>query len=75
MRDWVKSKNPDAPAVKREAEEDWAKEEVALTPRAVCNSARQLARVIEERPYAKRTPARACGRTSGVSGTLIVSMV
>ena len=24
-RDWVKSKNPNAPAVKREAEEDWAK--------------------------------------------------
>jgi phage/plasmid-associated DNA primase len=22
--DWIKSKNPDAPAVKREAEEDWA---------------------------------------------------
>jgi len=21
--DWIKSKNPDAPAVKREAEEDW----------------------------------------------------
>jgi ATP-dependent DNA ligase len=21
---WIKSKNPDAPAVKREAEEDWA---------------------------------------------------
>ena len=25
-RDWVKSKNPAAPAVKREAEEDWGKE-------------------------------------------------
>jgi ATP-dependent DNA ligase len=24
-RDWVKSKNPAAPAVKREAEEDWDK--------------------------------------------------
>jgi bifunctional non-homologous end joining protein LigD len=24
-RDWVKSKNPDAPAVRREAEEDWGK--------------------------------------------------
>ena len=23
--DWLKSKNPDAPAVKREAEEDWSK--------------------------------------------------
>ena len=23
--DWLKFKNPDAPAVKREAEEDWAK--------------------------------------------------
>jgi hypothetical protein len=22
--DWIKSKNPDAPAVKREAEEDWS---------------------------------------------------
>jgi hypothetical protein len=25
-RDWVKAKNPAAPAVKREAEEDWGKE-------------------------------------------------
>jgi bifunctional non-homologous end joining protein LigD len=25
-RDWLKSKNPNAPAVKREAEEDWSKE-------------------------------------------------
>jgi hypothetical protein len=25
-RNWVKSKNPAAPAVKREAEEDWGKE-------------------------------------------------
>jgi bifunctional non-homologous end joining protein LigD len=25
-RDWLKFKNPNAPAVKREAEEDWAKE-------------------------------------------------
>jgi ATP-dependent DNA ligase len=24
-RDWVKTKNPAAPAVKREAEEDWGK--------------------------------------------------
>jgi bifunctional non-homologous end joining protein LigD len=24
-RHWVKSKNPDAPAVKREAEEDWGR--------------------------------------------------
>jgi len=25
-RDWVKMKNPNAPAVKREAEEDWGEE-------------------------------------------------
>jgi ATP-dependent DNA ligase len=25
-RHWIKSKNPAAPAVKREAEQDWAKE-------------------------------------------------
>jgi len=25
-RDWVKIKNPQAPAVKREAEEDWGRE-------------------------------------------------
>jgi len=25
-RDWVKTKNPNAPAVKREAEEDWSKQ-------------------------------------------------
>jgi ATP-dependent DNA ligase len=25
-RDWVKMKNPDAPAVKREGEEDWDKQ-------------------------------------------------
>jgi ATP-dependent DNA ligase len=25
-RDWVKAKNPAAPAVKREAEEDWGKD-------------------------------------------------
>jgi hypothetical protein len=25
-RDWLKFKNPNAPAVKREAEEDWGKE-------------------------------------------------
>jgi hypothetical protein len=24
--DWLKMKNPDAPAVKREAEEDWGKD-------------------------------------------------
>jgi len=24
-RDWIKMKNPNAPAVKREAEEDWGK--------------------------------------------------
>jgi hypothetical protein len=23
--DWIKSKNPDAPAMKREAEEDWSR--------------------------------------------------
>jgi hypothetical protein len=28
-RHWVKSKNPQHPAVKREAEEDWGKAEVA----------------------------------------------
>jgi hypothetical protein len=27
--DWLKSKNPDAPAVKREAEEDWGRGSVA----------------------------------------------
>ena len=26
MPDWLKIKNADAPAVKREAEEDWSKE-------------------------------------------------
>jgi hypothetical protein len=26
MKDWLKFKNPDAPAVKREAEEEWGKE-------------------------------------------------
>jgi hypothetical protein len=26
-RDWIKSKNPMAPAVKREAEEEWGKEQ------------------------------------------------
>jgi ATP-dependent DNA ligase len=25
-KDWLKFKNPDAPAVKRESEEDWGKE-------------------------------------------------
>jgi ATP-dependent DNA ligase len=25
-RDWLKMKNPDAPAVRREAEEDWGKQ-------------------------------------------------
>jgi len=30
-RHWVKSKNPDAPAVKREAEEDWGQREMAIT--------------------------------------------
>ena len=25
-KDWLKFKNPDAPAVKREAEEDWGRE-------------------------------------------------
>ena len=25
LPDWIKSKNPDAPAVKREAEEDWGR--------------------------------------------------
>jgi hypothetical protein len=25
-RDWIKCKNPSAPAVKREAEEDWGRE-------------------------------------------------
>ena len=25
-RDWLKLKNPDAPAVKREAEEDWGRD-------------------------------------------------
>jgi hypothetical protein len=25
-RDWLKCKNPNAPAVKREAQEDWGKE-------------------------------------------------
>jgi hypothetical protein len=29
-KDWLKFKNPDAPAVKREAEEDWGAGEVAL---------------------------------------------
>ena len=28
-RDWVKTKNPAAPAVRREAEEDWAEEDWA----------------------------------------------
>ena len=29
--DWLKSKNPEAPAVRREAEEDWRKERIGLT--------------------------------------------
>jgi hypothetical protein len=32
-RDWLKMKNPEAPAVKREAEEDWGKGRVALKTR------------------------------------------
>jgi hypothetical protein len=30
LDDWVKMKNPNAPAVRREAEEDWGKPEVAV---------------------------------------------
>jgi len=30
--DWLKMKNSDAPAVKREAEEEWGKKEMAITP-------------------------------------------
>ena len=30
-RDWLKFKNPDAPAVKREAEEEWGPKEKAMT--------------------------------------------
>ena len=30
--DWLKFKNPSAPAVKREAEEDWGKGEMAMIP-------------------------------------------
>jgi hypothetical protein len=31
--DWIKSKNPDAPAVRREAEEDWESDGCGLLPR------------------------------------------
>ena len=31
-RDWLKFKNPEAPAVKREAEEDWGKIHSASGP-------------------------------------------
>jgi hypothetical protein len=30
-KDWLKFKNPEAPAVRREAEEDWGKGEVEMT--------------------------------------------
>ena len=30
-RDWLKFKNPQAPAVRREAEEDWGQREVEMT--------------------------------------------
>jgi hypothetical protein len=30
-KDWLKFKNPDAPAVRREAEENWGKRNVAMT--------------------------------------------
>ena len=30
-RDWLKMKNPHAPAVKREAEEDWGNKRLAMT--------------------------------------------
>jgi hypothetical protein len=39
-RHWVKSKNPAAPAVKREAEEDWGKDRVAM----------------KKHPYQRNTP-------------------
>jgi ATP-dependent DNA ligase len=34
-RDWVKSKNPAAPAVKREAEEDWGKGRGRVSPKRI----------------------------------------
>jgi ATP-dependent DNA ligase len=34
-RDWIKTKNPAAPAVKREAEEDWRREGNRVTFRSV----------------------------------------
>jgi len=39
--DWLKSKNPQAPAVKREAEEDWANEDKDPTRDAVPNLQRR----------------------------------
>jgi hypothetical protein len=34
-RNWIKSRNPDAPAVKREAEEDWSHDPTMPTPSAI----------------------------------------
>jgi hypothetical protein len=33
-RDWLKMKNPAAPAVKREVEEDWGRRPALIPPRA-----------------------------------------
>ena len=35
--DWLKFKNPDAPAVKREAEEDWGRRETS-SPSTLCHT-------------------------------------
>jgi ATP-dependent DNA ligase len=48
--DWLKMKNPDAPAVKREAEEDWAKrngDNVAQD--AMCVWHRRIGRIADRR--------------------------
>jgi bifunctional non-homologous end joining protein LigD len=37
-KDWLKFKNPDAPAVKREEDEEWGKKERTSTRRASCGA-------------------------------------
>jgi hypothetical protein len=49
-RDWLKAKNPKAPALKREAEEDWARDQARNTLSDLPRRAGLRAKIDRSRP-------------------------
>jgi ATP dependent DNA ligase domain len=72
--DWLKFKNPDAPAVRREAEEDWG-EGAAVTVEAVASSKTEAARCRATRNSARAWVSKPSGSFSRTSVRICSSIL